>query len=745
MSWNTVENYLVDTRYAVKNPKTGESLEKTYKDVTDRIVKGLEELSSLKNNKIIKALPNNELFNICNAIQEKYIIPATPFLLSFNNPHTKRKGYFSCFPLGKIEDSMEGIAKSCNDMRIIYQNGGGAGADVSGLRPEGYSVDNGQGLASGPVSFLTKLDAEAGTTNQGGRRKGALLVQMDHTHPDIKKFIHAKSLAPKISNFISTLPKDQRPSQNLVLSNMNLSVNVKKGFWESVELIDMIAQQIWETGDPGLLFIDNMIENTPFKKEDDPIYVNPCGEYTSKKNLACNLITINVAKIAYDIYKSNLEDKHILSEFYKEVFSYARLACLLGNIIIELDEGYPSEEIRKETQKYKPVGVGMSGFHTALLLLTKYRYGDKNAVKFAKNTQDTLTMGTLNASMFLTEKFEEVAPCNRTYWKDFMKKSHYMAYNNVNNFLANFELFQGFYNIVTTSQAPTGSVSQFLNNLDTGIEPYFALEQQRRVRDFKDSWKSFTLRPKYLKAFLENPENKKFAKSQTADKLTADEQLNMLAAFQSRIQTGISKTINLPNSATVQDVKDIILKARKLKLKGLTIFRDGCRGSDQVLAKLTANTKSTVSLNELKSERNAKIYECKGPLTTYITITNDENNKIREVFINSGSNGTHVNAINSMIGRILSTSLRRHPEDLDFYIKTLSKVEMGEFYSCGEIRAKNLPSMVSKLLSKRAKELNSNFKGVVMEGLDICPECKELSLYRSGSCNKCKLCQYTSC
>jgi ribonucleoside-diphosphate reductase alpha chain len=1163
-AWDKLNKYLVETRYAIRDPKTSEPIEHSYEEVTNRIITELKKIDT-------EIIPATEFDNIIQGLRDKYIIAATPFMLSFGNPYTKRKGYFSCFPLGPVEDSMQGIGHSCKEMENIYIRGGGAGIDVSNLRPKGAPIDNKQGISSGPVTFLDKFNSVTGTTNQGGRRRGALLVQMDYTHPDVKEFIKAKYLAAEMAQFISTLPEDVRPAQNPILSNMNLSLNIDEKFFSS-DIVDLVAENMWKTGDPGLLFVDNMLKYSPFKGEDEPRYSNPCvvgstflrtpmgdykikdivtlgikklpvyccdpktgklairigrnpritgknkkvykvtyskgrgesdkgfiivnnnhkfltsdlkeikcrdlevgtrlkffskgihnsgskgkkennfrtnevilssnngenikeshlvaewkydkefnwgsagdedgvhhkdenhtnnhpknievlinsehlsqhmtgennprygvkvsdltkhrmrkasrewredqrlyiqeiciwckspfetteaklnnfgsfccddcklefndlqaeyremeridntahecpycgnmvfteaitcgskqclkegyssgsnykgvsedrkfaaiestkskaltlassliaegfdistpekwtkyfrsklktfegkkrtssniinkyfdsweefliraenfnhivlsieeygkedvynitvdefhtvawndlifrncGEFLSPKGNACNLLTVNVAKISRDIYDTmNTEGFNVndfKKQFFKKVAIYSKSACFLGNLILTLDEGYPSESIKKTTQEFKPVGVGMSGFHTALILAYNgyVKYGELDAITFADQTQAALTTGTLLASSYLTEQFK-ISYKNIVYWSNHIKNleasvGKYLDDNVFIDLHGTVNEFEGFYNCITTSQAPTGSVSQFLRNMDTGIEPYFSLEHTRKIRDFENKWEEFTLTPYYLQdIFDRNEQFKERVQSQTAMKLTPIQQVDMLAAFQRHVHTGISKTINCPESTTIEEIKDLILTCKDKRFKGLTIYRDNCRGNDTILS-----TKSSPKIDKLGVKRKGVTYTINGPVKTYLTINKDDQGFIRECFIQSGDTGTEINALHNTIGRLLSKGFRIHPDLLKPYISSISKIQIGGFHSCKDFRTNSLPQMIGLLLEKEAKTSDPKFENDIKLGLDLCPDCQKLTLEKVGGCRQCKACGYSAC
>jgi ribonucleoside-diphosphate reductase alpha chain len=873
----------------VNDPETGEPLEHSYDQIIEwRIIPAL--IQAIVSNPF---LVDNGFFDYRNhlfrCLANRTIILATPALMSLGNPHTRRAGYFSCYPLGHVEDSIDGIEDMHHKMRKIYLSGGGVGIDVSKLRPKGARVDNGQGRSSGPVGFLQDFDAVTGTTNQGGRRRGALLVQMDWNHPDIREFVKVKNFNSAMSKFIQQLPPDQRPERGGNLSNMNISVNVFGDFWKDENLVNLIAENMWRTGDPGLLFIDNMLEYSPLPPEMEPKFANPCvvgstkvwtdegnvpinklveyerpvtiwngyewsevvpkktaenaplmsvkfdngsfivctpyhkfhivyenqhyeveakdlcvedllvpfsfpdhpaqmnnvrvesvrlpeefnqtqdvycfnepkrhtavfnytltgqcSEFLSSANTACNLVTINVAKLASQADTEN--------QFLDLLRGTAKAACYLGNIILTLNEGYPLDEIREKTQLLRPVGVGMSGFHTALLLHTESaKYGDAEAVEFAERTQAHLTFATLAISHQLALALNPKSPIefNPKFWPRHFEELLDYVFTNRN---ADELSYLPYYNSITTSQAPTGSTSIFLRNMDTGIEPFYALEQTRRIEDRKEGWKTYTFTPYYLEsAFKNDPELKERAESQTALKLTPDEQLNMLGAFQKYIHTGCSKTINLPATATVEDVKRLILKAKDMRLKGFTVYRDGSLDNVITVGKPKVET-PVPEADELPPARDARVFTAKShSLNAHMTLTHDERNRIREVFLAAGGPGADINGIFTAFGMILSVALRKAPSLFEPLVKVLCKVRMDQrvVINTGAdtppVVGTSLPQALGHLMIRHQAELS----GVQPErlesvsgGFDICPECHELTLKREGSCLKCSSCGYSSC
>ena len=775
-AWTTIDEYLTATRYSVREPESGRPVEKNYQAIVEnRLIPKLKSLES-------PIMDEEKMAALTAALKARHLIPATPFLMSFGNPHTRRPGYFSCYPLGRVEDSLADIETMRQKMRTIYMSGGGAGIDISHLRPKGAVVDGGQGIASGPVGFLPDFDAVTGTTNQGGRRRGALLVQMDWNHPDIMDFIQSKNFNAKLNKFVQTLPVEERPTQGANLSNMNISVNAFGDFWERPELIRLIADNMWATGDPGLLFVDNMLQHSPLKAEDEPRFSNPCGEYLASADSACNLITVNAARLAREVFdelsageqgpqwsESPDWSEEFSRRFWHRLSETAGLACFLGNLVLEFDEGYPLEEIRRKTQHLKPVGVGMSGFHTALLLAYRGRvnYGAAEARKFARTTQAFLALGTLNLSAELADLSGHVYE-NRDYWIRHLEELAQTIgdvpvgdepMTEIDILSDWVEARGGFYNCLTTSQAPTGSVSVFLRNIDTGIEPFYALAQNRRVRDSAKGWLEFVLEPLELADLLEKyPDFKERAEAQTALKLSPQEQLGMLAAFQHHCHTGVSKTINLPQEATAEDIENLIVESRDLRLKGFTVYRDSsldgiisAAGSSP--AKGTEHHPQPVG--DVGGDRESRTFTAKSSnLTAHITLTHDERKNIREVFVSAGDVGASINSIFTALGMIISVALRDVPSLFDRFVKVLCKVSMGERFivrtkMCKTpIVAQSLPQLIGRLMMLRREYLLNGELGEAPAergGYDLCPECHELSMRREGSCRKCEKCGFSSC
>lgn len=538
--WKRFEEYLVQARYAVRDPGTGKPIEKNMGGVRARIS------ALFQNGDVRKAFLGGR------------IITATPFLMSGGNPHTERGGYYSCYPLGDLKDSTASIFDMERDLVTVFQYAGGGGIDVSNLRPKGSMVDHGQGLASGPVSFAKGFSHLSERISQGGKRRGALMIQGDWDMKDIREFVTFKGDEPG------------------KYTGCNVSVNVTDDkFWDDKDLVKLVAEYIWKSGDPGLLFTKKSLANTPVPAKYNPVYSNPCGEYLSTKDTACNLLTLSLPAILADT----------VQEFLDRVFENARLAAIAGNEILDLGGFPPIERIKENTLKFRPIGIGFTGLQRAMNHFNVSYTDAEKAPEFAKATQLALMLGSMQGSLDYGKKHKlEAREWNMSYVGKIEAAAMDFIVDNGENFnlvgwakkceglFAELKKLGGLYNSVTTSQAPTGSISQLLHVACTGIEPYFSMVQTRKVKDLDDSWKEFTLVP--LEFYGYSDEKIKWVEEQTAHCITPEQQIRILESVQCFNHTAVSKTINLPAETTVEDILAILEHARHSNLKGITMFRD---------------------------------------------------------------------------------------------------------------------------------------------------------------------------
>jgi ribonucleoside-diphosphate reductase alpha chain len=712
--WERFEQYLTQARYAVRAPKTGKPTEADFAKVMVRVS------SQFKHPEVAKALLHGR------------IITATPFLMNGGNPYTSRKGYYSCYPLGDVADSTEAIFDMERDLVDIFQHAGGGGIDVSNLRPRGTIVDNGQGTASGPVSFAKGFSHLSARISQGGKRRGALMIQANWDIADIKDFVTFKG---------------DNPGK---YTGCNVSVNVTDDkFWENEDLLQTIAEYIWKSGDPGLLFTKKSLANTPVPAKYNPVFSNPCGEYLSTKDTACNLLTISLAKCL------SIEKEKYLDN----VFEAARLAAIAGNEILDMGGFPPVKRIEENTLQFRPIGIGFTGLHHAMNHFD-VSYGDEHeAPLFAKATQLALMLGSMQGSLDYAEISEKngkkLTP--QKWNKSYVDKIENEAISfvktegadskgwlhRIEKVFGPLRKLGGLYNSVTTSQAPTGSISQLLRVACTGVEPYFCMIQTRKVKDIDESWKEFTLVP--LEFYAYSAEKLDWVSKQTAHEIDPYQQIRILEACQTFNHTAVSKTVNLPASTTVAEIRKILEYARKSNLKGITMFRDS--SMEGVLSDQTGKPVKALDFTNM-DERSGSTFKWRGPAPLYVTANRGSQGHVREIFLNTTKSGSTLHGMSEALGRVISVALQHDYRLVGKIARTLEDISSDGAWNNGSLgRCYSIPAALAKVLDRCSEnEVESEPEPYLEPSTySSCPTCGKISMRRSGGCNQCISCGYSSC
>lgn len=495
-------------------------------------------------------------------------MPNSPTLM---NAGTKRGQLSACFVL-PVTDSIPGIFNALRDMAAIHQTGGGTGFDFSSLRPKGDLVYSTKGEASGAVSFMSIFDAATGVVVQGGRRRGANMGIMRVDHPDIIEFIEAKSQEGSFANFnLSVAITDEfmrafYKNKNYPLINPRTKKETEK--ISAHRVFELIVNSAWKTGDPGIIFIDEINRHNPILSAGRIASTNPCGELPLLPYESCNLASLNLSKFVTDKGKLN----------WGKLSDRVRLGVRFLDNVIEANK-FPLPKIKEETLKSRKIGLGIMGFADMLVLLGM-PYNSSRAVKFASGLMRFVRKESLRASAELAKV--------RGVFPDF-KKSIYARKNlRVRNAAVN-------------TIAPTGSIS-IIAGCSSGIEPLFALSFTRNVLSgtrffeinplfeklarergfYNDGLMAEIARRGSIQRIKEIPADIRRVFI-TAFDVTALQHLYIQAAFQRHTDNSVSKTVNLPQEAPPEDVKKIYLFAHRLKCKGITIYRYGTK-KDQVFS-----------------------------------------------------------------------------------------------------------------------------------------------------------------
>ena len=494
-------------------------------------------------------------------------MPNSPTLM---NAGTSLGQLSACFVI-PVGDSIEGIFDALRNMAKIHQTGGGTGFSFSNLRPEGDLVSSTKGAASGPVSFMSIFDKATGVIVQGGRRRGANMGILRCDHPDIIDFIGAKIEKDRFPNFnLSVGATDKfmqavKENKEFDLINPNSKRTARKV--KARAIFDLIVNAAWRTGDPGLVFLDEINRRNPTPQIGQIEATNPCGELPLLPYESCNLASVNLAKMV----NGNSLDWQKLKDFI--IWGVRFL-----DDVIEVNK-FPLTRIKEITFANRKIGLGVMGFADMLIRLG-IPYNSKEAINFAERLMSFIHKESLNASIALAKE--------RGVFPNF-KRSIYVK-NNLK-----------LRNATVNTIAPTGTIS-IIAGCSSGIEPLFAISFIRNVLSgtklfeinpiFEEVAKKRGIYDKEILAKISQYGSLQNIKGipkdikkifVTAFDVTPQQHLQVQAAFQRYTDNSVSKTINLPSDATVEDVRKIYLMAHKLRCKGITIYRYGSK-EEQVLS-----------------------------------------------------------------------------------------------------------------------------------------------------------------
>jgi ribonucleoside-diphosphate reductase alpha chain len=495
------------------------------------------------------------------ALLRREFLPNSPTLM---NAGTASGQLSACFVL-PVEDSLESIFDAVKQMAIIHKTGGGTGFSFSRLRPAGDSVQRSLGVASGPVSFLDVFDAATGVVVQGGRRRGANMGVLRVDHPDVRAFVAVKRGEGRITNFnLSVATTDAFWRAALAGGPIDL-VSPRDGkVVESVDagaLLDEIAESAWASGDPGVIFLDAIDRENPTPALGPLEATNPCGELPLLANESCNLGSIRLDAF---VREGALDAERLDAA--------VALAVRFLDDVVEVSR-HPLPEIARTTRANRKIGVGVMGFADALVDLS-IPYDAAEAVAFAERVMSRISAAAQRASERLAAE-RGVFPS----WEGSRAAAQGLRLRNA----------------TLTSIAPTGTIS-ILADCSSGIEPYYALAFVRNVLDgarlhetnprFEAALHAAGAWNEDLVAHVRTtgaargvpgvpPDVAKLFP--TATDVAPRVHLAVQAAFQRHVDNAVSKTVNLPADATPAQVREIYVEAWRLGLKGVTVFREGCR------------------------------------------------------------------------------------------------------------------------------------------------------------------------
>ena len=645
----------------------------------------------------------------------------------------------ACFVL-PIEDSIESIFEAVKHTAMIHKSGGGTGFSFSKIRPEGDIVKTTQGVASGPISFMTIFDVATETIKQGGTRRGANMGILRVDHPDIEKFITAKTKTDRLNNFnISVAITEKfmeaaRSGESYALVNPRTGKEVRR--LPASEIFSEIVHSAWKSGEPGILFLDriNRSNSTPALGEIES--TNPCGEQPLLPYESCNLGSVNLGKFV-------TPDREIDFEGLRETVHDS--VHFLDNVIDA--NKFPLEHIREMTRKTRKIGLGVMGF-ADLLISLGIPYNSTEAVEVAGKVMTFIDNESKAASAALAEKRGNFPAYRKSIYD--RPETPFMR------------------NATTTTIAPTGTIS-IIAGASSGIEPLFAVSYIRRVLDGSELVEAHPMfvaamkeRGLYSQKLMEEiaesgsvqniaevPEDLKKIFITSMD-VPPEDHIAIQAAFQESTDNAVSKTINFPEEAGEEDVREAYMLAWQKGLKGITIYRYGSRPV-QVL-NLRKKKAASPMEPECLCAPNGKIAPRPRPLRTrgvtervrtgcgnlYVTVNRDDHD-FCEVFAQMGKAGGCAACQIEAESRLVSLALRSGISP-DVIIKQLSGircpspswVEGKQILSCPDAMAQVLASI-------------ANVEVMVKDpSLMACPDCGAVLELEEG-CLLCRSCGFSKC
>lgn len=492
------------------------------------------------------------------AMRDLDFLPNSPTLMNAGLPLGQLS---ACFVL-PVHDSLSAIFDALKYMALIHQSGGGTGFSFSRLRPKNDVVRATGGVASGPVSFMRIFDTATDVIKQGGRRRGANMGVLHVNHPDILEFIEAKEKPGFLENFnVSVAATDefmQKVRSGGEIELINPRSGAVAGRLRAAELMGLIANSAWKGGDPGIIFIDRINAAHPFPSQIEA--TNPCGEQPLLPFESCNLGSINLSRL---VEKGEL--------------NWDRLADLVALAVRFLDDvidvnRFPLKQIEEATMQSRKIGLGVMGF-AEMLIKMNVSYASPDAVRLAGQVM----------SFISTQGREESARLGRA-------RGSFPLFEN-----SKLKSWDAMRNSTVTTVAPTGTIS-IIAGTSSGIEPLFAIAFVRHVLEgarlleisplfeqaaaerkiFTPDLRAELARKGSVQDIAAVPQDLKelFV---TALDTSPEQHVRIQAAFQKHTDNAVSKTVNLPSSATVSDVLGVYNLAYDLGCKGVTVFRYGSR------------------------------------------------------------------------------------------------------------------------------------------------------------------------
>lgn len=662
-------------------------------------------------------------------------MPNSPTLM---NAGRELQQLAACFVL-PVEDSMESIFDSIKHAALIHKSGGGTGFSFSRLRPKNDSVMSTGGVASGPVSFMKVFNSATEAVKQGGTRRGANMGMLRVDHPDILDFINAKTDNSELTNFNLSVALTEefmaaaKSGQSYSLFNLRTGQVAAK--LDAKMVLDKLVDSAWKNGEPGIIFLDRINADNPTPHIGEIESTNPCGEQPLLPYEACNLGSINLSRF---VKEGSID--------YKRLKQVVELSVRFLDNVIDMSN-YPLDKIEEMVKANRKIGLGVMGF-ADLLLELEIPYNSSQAVEIARELMEFMQRTSRDASHKLA-----------------VERGAYP------NFSGSRQEELGMApqrNATTTTIAPTGTIS-IICATSSGIEPNFGLCYERNVMDNDRLLEIHPLfervakdrgfySPELMAKVAEHGSVQNIAQVPedvqrifvTAHDIAPHWHVQIQAAFQQYTDNAVSKTVNLANKASREDVAKVFFLAYQLGCKGVTVYRDGSRDG-QVLS--VGSTQSSAQAQAIVPRPRPDVTFGKtekvkiGCGNLYINVNSDDLG-ICEVFTNTGREGG-CSSQSEATSRLISIALRSGIS-LDSIVEQLRGIRCPACIRRPGIKVTSCPDAIAKALKKSmgSGHTPQAFTAELAAASDVgnghCPECgKEIK--HEGGCSVCLSCGYSRC
>lgn len=704
----------------------------------------------------------------------------------------KKASMMNCYSRGFIQDSLDDILQANYDIGMTFKTQGGQGLSLSKLRPRGCGVSNGMYESDGIIPFMEMYNRTTESVSQGGSRKGALLIGLDIWHKEAEDFIKIKSeegriqkanLSLEIDDEFMDCVKKYYETGEVITKHIIRDYDGNKVEYDvtPINLYKLMMEKAYDWGEPGCIFT-NRFRNYNLMEFCDDYNIeicNPCGEQPLGKNSACDLGSINLSEFVIEPFTDKA--RFDFDDFGIAVDEGIRA---LDEIIDENKDNHALPDQREMSLNYRNVGLGVMGMWDMLCKLN-LTYGSKESLAFIDTLMGFMFRRAVIASSHLAKEKGAFPKYTSSVLKSRIIKKHF-----TDDELHSLEIDKyGLRNCSLLSIAPTGSIGTLLN-ISTGCEPAFQISYKRKTESLKGKDEYYdvyiSIAQEYMNLFHTNTLPKTFI---TAGEINWKDRINMQSILQEHVDTAISSTVNLPNSITCEEIEQLYLYAWEKGLKGVTIFRDGCKRTGI----LTTSDKSDDEKNTENDVKSSQKLErgmiikaddnCIGKKRTLHTgcgtlhceaFFDPDTGDLLETYFSKGSSG---GCNNFMIGLSRQISLAARG-GIDVYsivdqlkssgtcpsyaVRTATKHDTSKGSSCPVAIGNALLEMYEEMRDELSEDDDDSSEDKnVKNNLDVkeilnkkqdanecylekCPECGA-KLIHAGGCVQCSECAWSKC